>query len=793
MSENWKNKPTVNDLKKDFDLSKQIFNNHLNDLDRYKKYIDESSAVKNKHGLKKKKSTYTSKLIKKQVEWLVPNIESPILSQKSLFSLSGLSIDASKFSDKNNKILNFQWRTNPQRVAIINKGVRAFVEKGSCILKVGWKNKTKTIKTTIKEKIYTDNEEDIRAIILKSKGDDNLYNKLINFYNENGKLPIGEQDRIIEKEIVVQNSPTIEVRDNRAIIVDPAAKGDWTKVKFLIDIQETDYATLSNNKSYFNLEYIREYILNQHSSNEYYNATNSYNYDAENFEFSDLARKKVTMYEYWGYWDIHGNGKLESIVASWIGDKMVRLSSNPYPHNQIPYVVSSFTPVEDSMWGEPVSCLIIEDQLGLTSTMRAMQDITSESAIGQEFIDKSIFESPVERIAYENGETVWTRPDIDISKAIHKKTMEPVPSVMFDMKKLYTEHSTLLTGVSDEANVNPQVQQSASGVPQKLDAITNREQEILRRFTTMLEGYARLVLPMNKEYLLENDTIEDERIGNIEELEDDYSVSIEALTQTVADNKASKIQYLLHNNGGNMSPVVLAKHYSKTASLWGLDDLAEFIEQDANKPPTEQETMMQQLELERIKLENNKVRLEILSKTKEMQLKDAKIDEIRKAIEAGSIDAKIEKELAQSDLARSQSEKMGVQVDLYKQEFGLIEDGTQRKHVEIDHEYQHAANLEREKVRTDRELKLAEKKHENSLIEKDKEEPTSRKKNDEYIKNGTINNSTYDASDDVLRNILDKNSLDTSEYTDGKIGKIEPVSSIGSYKDLPDLNIDLKE
>ncbi|MEL2330780.1 portal protein, partial [Klebsiella pneumoniae] len=38
-----------------------------------------------------------------------------------------------------------------------------------------------------------------------------------------------------------------------------------------------------------------------------------------NFDFQDKSRKRLVVHEYWGYYDIHGDGVLHPIVATWVG------------------------------------------------------------------------------------------------------------------------------------------------------------------------------------------------------------------------------------------------------------------------------------------------------------------------------------------------------------------------------------------------------------------------------------------------------------------------------------------
>ena len=46
---------------------------------------------------------------------------------------------------------------------------------------------------------------------------------------------------------------------------------------------------------------------------------------ANTFRHKDKARRKIRAYEYWGYWDVQGDGVLKSIVATWVGKTLIRL------------------------------------------------------------------------------------------------------------------------------------------------------------------------------------------------------------------------------------------------------------------------------------------------------------------------------------------------------------------------------------------------------------------------------------------------------------------------------------
>jgi hypothetical protein len=759
MAVKWKNKPTIKDLKRDYKSAKSSSDTAKSRIEKYIALYKESQTDTKR---------YRSRLIRKQLEWIIPNIEEPVLATKAMFNLSPVTSAAIDKVKKNQRILDYQWHNQIDKTRFVNKAARKFAIEGTAIVKVGWSTKTKTITEKIVESVCTSDISEVNKVLDKAKRtDSNLYNKLLKTYQETGSIPVGQAEVEIEREVVIENKPVYTVKDNRQIIVDPSAKGVLNDVRFVIDVYETDYATLKQNEDiYMNLDYVKNYIIEQGESDttsEYEVATDDY--DDDDFVFSDLARKKVTIYEYWGYWDINGDGTLEPIVAAWIGNKIIRMEENPFPHKKIPYAFASFMPIDDEIWGEPISELLEDDQKSLTGVVRAMEDITSDNATGQEFVDVTLFDTPVQKKNYEEGKRVYTRKGVDPRQAIYRKTVEPVPPVLFDMKAMYSDEAIKLTGVQEVQMKASKQYGGSTGEPVQRDAESNRDMSILRRFTAMLEDIAKMTISMNKEFIVEDQVMktgsEYHEVGDISDLSDDFDIKVDIATPQVNDRKARRIMTMMQTNAANMSPEIAAAHYIKTANLWGETDLSDMIESILSTPPSEAEQRMQQIQLELAEIELRAKRVEMLSKVKEMELKDAKIDEIVKSIEAGSQDAKALRDKAHAELNLAQAEKFDSQKKLFDQEFNLIDTGTKRTWEKEDKEFQHLANLEREEVRTKRE-------QENIKLKDDKKEKSSKEENLNYIKRGTLNNESYDAADDVFRNILDKNSLDTSEYTDTK-------------------------
>ena len=162
---------------------------------------------------------------------------------------------------------------------------------------------------------------------------------------ENGRpiiaIPTSDTETI-EEIVVVKNQPGLTICDYRNITIDPTCGSEFDKANFIIDSFEASKSDLERTGLYKNLDKITEDNRedgNHHSKDQ-------------DFNFSDKSRKKFIVYEYWGYWDIDDSGVTTPIVATWVGDVMIRMEVNPYPDQKLPFVVISYLPVKDSVYGE---------------------------------------------------------------------------------------------------------------------------------------------------------------------------------------------------------------------------------------------------------------------------------------------------------------------------------------------------------------------------------------------------------------------------------------------------------
>lgn len=165
---------------------------------------------------------------------------------------------------------------------------------------------------------------------------------------------------------VKKNQPTARVCRSEDVFIDPTCQDDIDNAQFVIFRYETDLSTLKKDGRYKNLDKLKE-AGDELSSDEDFDPE-----DETEFKFSDKARKKLLVYEYWGNYDIDDDGEVEPIVCAWIGGTIIRLGSNPYPDKKPPFIVVPFSSVPFQLHGENNIDLIEDNQKVITATTREL-------------------------------------------------------------------------------------------------------------------------------------------------------------------------------------------------------------------------------------------------------------------------------------------------------------------------------------------------------------------------------------------------------------------------------------
>ncbi len=697
----WEQEPKYKNFHDDYTSALEDHALFITDLEERRLNLDGGKAIDVAEG----KSIVRPKLIRKQAEWKYPALEEPFLNTADMFEIKPRTFEDEKAAEQNQLLINYQWAVKIDKVQLVGDVVRTIVDEGTIIVKSGWEAEEGIVEVEKEQPVYASPEESYmmlqRAVEIGQMDPEQADQMLVN----GQPMQTGTEIVIVEETRLVKNQPTYEVCQNENVIIDPTCNGILDDAQFIIHEYETDMSSLrkqeyteredgSESGIYKNLDHVR---IDDDPDSELV-ISESGKYDTS-FRFQDDARKKLTAYEYWGYWDIDGSGETTAIIATWIGKTLIRLEENPYPHKSLPFSMAVYMPVKGEIHGQSDGDLLIENQESIGKMTRAAHDITSTQAIGQEFINEAFFASPLQKDNYKSGRTVYFKRDMDPKLGIYKQNVDPVPKTVFDMIHMQNSDAESLSGTKAFSNgiSGEALGSSVGGIRSALDATSKRELSILRRLSDQLfKDLARKTIIMNQTYLEEEEVVRvtnDEYVAvRREDLVGEFDLKIDVSTPEKDNETADKLNMMMQTNAAAMDPGEARLIRSKIARLWKIPDLAEHIENFKPEPDPAQEEL-QRMQMENLMLENKKLQMEIASLAKGIESEDSKIAE-RDSRAEENINADGALKLAKTEKEKALTEKLKSETDQIDMDFLKDESGQKRQEQNEDREHDRLRKLD---------------------------------------------------------------------------------------------------
>ena len=643
---NWEKEPTFEDLYRDYQSASKDVSQLSEDVIRWRKLLNGGNNIV----APENRSTLKSRLIRKQAEWKYPSLEDPFLSTQDLFNINPRTADDITSAEVNQTVLNYQWSVQVDRNKFVTKLVRQIYNDGTVIVKTGWDYRIRKKKVKENVPVYANGKQSAKLLKGLVSAGKMSKEQALQIAAEGKPIQVGSRIVLRDKYTTYKNEPKYEVCDMLDIIIDPTAEGDIGKAKFVIHEYETDYSELKEHEKRTIVkkdqetgevsEYTVGYYVDlkkaiQQDIADQTDTTESKKHKNNNisFRFKDIARKKIKAVDYWGYWDIEGNGETTLIVATWIGKTLIRLEKNPFPFDELPFSVAKYMPVTDKSYGEPDAELLSENQETIGKMTRAVMDIVGQQAVGQEFIDENLFSSPLQKDNYKKGKTVFFRSNMDPKRGIYRRTVDQVPNSVFNIIDMSKTEADSMSGIkSFSKGIGSQsLGNVAAGIRSSLDAESKRELSILRRIAEdIFKDIARKTIAMNQVFLDDKTVV---RISNKkfvtinrEDLYGEFDLIVAVSTPEVDNSKAEKLNMLMQTNAASMDPELQKVIYAKLARLWKFPDLEKEILDFKPQPnPIAEKTA--QLQLENAALENQRLKMEIAKSAKLIESEDSKIEE----------------------------------------------------------------------------------------------------------------------------------------------------------------------
>lgn len=669
----WENPPSLYELKRNLEESLTNHNAHVTDVDHWLELLRANKKMPVIEG----RSKVQPKLVRKQAEWRYPALEEPFLSVEDMFIVDPVTAQDVDAARQNQLVLNKQFRVDINKVAFINKFVRTAVNTGTSILKLSWETKEGDVLEEVP--VYTKTPEEtmqyIQMMVQQGQMDEQSAQQAM---QNPQPIQIGTQPQMVHKEVI--NRPVIEVKDSRDVIIDPSCEGVLDNARFVIDTFTSDLSTLKEDGRYKNLDKIRDEDYTN-AIREFYSDDKNY-YNHTSFKFEDKPRKKLTVYEYWGFWDIHNTGVVEPIVAAWVGNTLIRLEENPYPDKKVPFVVVQYLPPDDDcIYGDSDASLLEDNQQIVGAVTRSIIDLIGRSANAQTGIRKDLLD-PINRGKFNKGLDFEFNPVNDLGSAIYMTKMPEIPQSAMAVIQWQGAEAEALTGTKAFAQgiTGQALGDSVGGIRSALDATAKREVGILRRLSNGLKEAGRKIMAMNAHWLSDEEIIRvtDEQFVAIHrsDLAGNFDLRITVSTAETDNQKASELAFMLQTMG-NSVPFDLTKMVLiKIAQLRKIPDLADAI-QNYQPQPDPMQQQIQQLQIQLLQAQVANEQAKAMENEADVALKKAKT----------------ESEMAKAGKTRSETDK--IDLDYLNNASGLdYEREMDKQREQLQNQYDMAAMKE---------------------------------------------------------------------------------------------------
>lgn len=700
----WKNEPTVDDLL--YDIRESI-PTHNSQISKINEWVNLLYADTDKSKLKQGRSGIKPKVIRRLAEWRYGALSTSFLNEKKLFSVNATSPNYLDAAIQNELVLNYQFNALIDKVKFINDLVRAAVNEGTVIVRVGWERESQTKEKEIPVYEYIEAPMEQRMELvqlmqniaqetqqgqLESSEDSPTFQQLPEEIQESIKastefgspvvaIPTGEIQKIKE-EVQTKNRPLVKVIPNSSLIIDPSCEGDFEQARFAVYIFNTSYSELKAAGIYKNLEkvFVENEINPASPSNLNTNFLGiddntfqrSNTNEIQSFQFKDKARKRVQAYEYWGYYDIDGTGIVQAIVATIVNNTIIRLERSPFPDNKLPFVVIPYLPIKGSVYGEPDAELVKDNQQVIQAVTRSIIDVQARSANGQVAIPKGYLDT-INMNKFLSGENYQYNPsNMPPPQAIFTHVApEPSQTALALLQQQYAE-TEAATGVkSFQGGLDGSAYgQQVAGMSQATTAMTQRESDIIYRLCKGLEKIGNKIVAMNGEWLNEEEVIAITQNDFIpirrEDLKGDFFLTVSVKSNSESEGKAQQLTFLAQTLGDSADWGLRKIFLMEICRLYNLDTMLNGI-QNYEPQPDPVEEKRRELEIAKLEAEVAKIRAESEYFDSRGDFIQAQVDSIEADTDQKSLDF-----LQQQDGTKHRQQKEIVEAQAEAQNRGKV-------------------------------------------------------------------------------------------------------------------------
>ncbi len=394
------------------------------------------------------------------------------------------------------------------------------------------------------------------------------------------------------------DAPVVENIQFSELLLDPSARR-MKDLRFAIQRRKVSLDDIKSNPGWYGKHSEEELSeLEGVTANEYDDYRNiGYGRD-DSFNFDDKARELIEVFEYYGVYDLNGNG-LEPVLAIWSGNTLLRMTESPYPLSWkgIPFEAAVYTRIPFNIYGEAICEMLQSSQRMRQNISTAIVENMKNATVGQRFFQKGAMDQinfrrmiQGERIIYMNKSP---------QESFTEGTFTDIPQSVFAVNDMLKQEQDQLSGVSefsagmDPRSLNTNVSATAANITN-----TNAQKRMLqvtRHISEMLERVFSKWVDLNQ-MMLQNGVIQDDEeyvplSGDM--LQGSFDVSVKAGTAGMKQSKIQHIQMMMSDP--TLPPNLAMGMRAQLADLLDMPVLAKEIREMMNQEPDPQQQQIQQM------------------------------------------------------------------------------------------------------------------------------------------------------------------------------------------------------
>lgn len=499
-------------------------------------------------------SQYVSSMVKQMVNWQVPSIVEPFTSSESIVTCEPATWEDREAARQAEILLNYQFTRDFDRFGFITDFVIKCITEGTVFAKTSWEFEEREVTEVIKKRVPIPMDPMQEQVFIEQM------QAAMQQAQANGQDPQEVQDQfmkslpthVVEEEVThmktIKNRPTAEICELVDLRVDPTCRGIINKAQFIIHDWETDLSTLKKDGRYKNLDQLKGELQRDETFIHRYNVDST-------FEFEDEPRKRFIVHEYWGKYDLNGDGIAESVVICWVGNTIIREDENPLDDGRLPFVRAVYDKRPGYIYGLPLAELIGDKQRIDSVINRGIFDDMKAANNGQRGYKKG-FVDP------ENANLMKKGKDFEFNTNMNdvwEGKYTPINQSIFGVLQKNKEEADAMSGIKSFAHGTGgnALGSTAAAVNATTTSSAKREMQIIRGIAEdaiipILEiwhAYDALFLDEEEVIRITGDDFE---VIKRDDIDGNIDIKMSIATQESKAMKADRLAFLMQTMGNNM-------------------------------------------------------------------------------------------------------------------------------------------------------------------------------------------------------------------------------------------------